>query len=93
MIGQESAEALALQALTWVLQDDEIMPRFLAATGAAPADLGQMAQDPLFLGAVLDFLLTEDSLVLAFAEAGRLRPDLVLQARAALPGGLDPHWT
>ena len=90
---QEYAEALALQSLSWLLQDEELLPRFLVATGADPAQMAILAQDSGFLGAVLDFLLTEDSLVLACAEAAGVAPESVLQARAALPGGDIPHWT
>lgn len=93
MFTQESAEAMALQTLTWLVQDEELSGRFLAATGLAPAELGGLARDPLFLGAVLDFVLTEDALVLACAEALGTRPKSLPAARAALPGGMDPHWT
>lgn len=90
---QEYAETIALQSLTWLLQDEDLLPRFLAATGADPAQMAVLAGDSGFLAAVLDFLLSEDSLVLAFAEAAGLAPDSVLRARAGLPGGDVPHWT
>ena len=93
MSGREFAETVALQSLSWLLADDELLPRFLAATGADPSQLVNLAREPVFLGAVLDFLLTEDSLVLGFAEAAGLAPEAVLRARAGLPGGDVPHWT
>lgn len=90
---QETAEAVALQALGWLLTQEELLPQFLNATGAAPGDLRQLAAQPEFLGAVLDFLLGADALVLAFAEAAEIGPELPMQARAALPGGAVPDWT
>ncbi|WP_151717220.1 DUF3572 domain-containing protein [Gemmobacter serpentinus] len=90
---QESAETFALQALGWLLTQDELLPQFLSASGAAPQDLRDLAQDPVFLGAVLDFLLGDDSLVLGLSAALNCPPEQPLQARMALPGGAGPHWT
>ena len=35
----------------------------------------------------------DDSMVLAFAEAAGVPPELPYQARQLLPGGAGPHWT
>lgn len=93
MIGQESAETMALRALGWLLAQEEVLPGFLAATGAAPSELAARAADPDFLGAVLDFLLSEDALVVGFCDAAGLPYEAPMRARAALPGGGVPHWT
>lgn len=93
MAGHESAETLALQALGWLVAQDELLPQFFAATGANALTLPAQAADPEFLGAVLDFLLMEDATVIAFCDAMGLRYDSPMQARAALPGGPGPHWT
>lgn len=90
---QDQAEAIALQALGHIAAQDELFAQFLAATGASAADLRARATDPAFLGAVLDFLLQEDRLVLDFAAASGLAPTVPAQARAALPGGQVWHWT
>lgn len=93
MTGQESAETLALRALGWLLAQDELLPGFLAATGAAPGDLAARAADPDFLAAVMDFLLSEDAMVIGFCDAAGLPYEAPLRARTALPGGRAPHWT
>ncbi len=93
MTGQESAETLALRALGWLLAQDELLPGFLAATGAAPGDLAARAGDADFLAAVMDFLLSEDAMVIGFCDAAGLPYEAPLRARAALPGGGAPHWT
>ncbi len=87
------AEALAVQALVWMAGDAELVGRFLAATGAGPADLRARAAEPEFLGFVLDFLLSDEAALVAFAAAENIRPELPMRARAALPGGELPHWT
>jgi hypothetical protein len=90
---QALAQVLALQALGWLAAEDEIFPVFLGATGASLADLRARASDPDFLGAVLDFLLTDDRWVVAFCD-GHGHPYTAPQAaRAALPGGSVINWT
>lgn len=90
---REQSESIATQALIWLANDDELMGAFLGATGASPSDVRAQAQDPEFLGFVLDFLLGADEHVLAFAAAHDLPPETVVAARAALPGGQLPNWT
>ncbi len=90
---QESAEALALEALEWLVGRDDLLPGFLAQSGAAPADLAKGARDPAFLASVLDHVLTDDALVIAFCDARGHAYTRPLQARAWLPGGEATHWT
>lgn len=93
MNGKDSAETLALQALGWLLGQEDLLPGFLSASGAAPGDLAGLARQPVFLGAVLDFLLQDDAMVMAFCDAAGLRYEAPMQARMHLPGGPGPHWT
>lgn len=93
MIGQESAEAMALQALGWLAGQDELFPQFLGATGADVADLPLAATRPEFLAAVVDFILMDDAMVIGFCDAVGLRYEMPMQMRALLPGGSGPHWT
>ena len=91
--GQESAETLAAQVLSWVAEDADRLNAFMAMTGAAPADLARNLAKPAFLATVLDFLLTEDALVIGFCDTRGLAYTAPMQARAALPGGTPWHWT
>ncbi|WP_430463449.1 DUF3572 domain-containing protein [Tabrizicola sp.] len=93
MIGQETAEMLALQALGWLLGQPEELGGFLAASGAATDDLARLARDPLFLAALVDYLLETDARVLACTSDLGLPPTALGEARQGLPGGRDPHWT
>jgi hypothetical protein len=90
---REPAETLALRALAWIAADDDLLGRFLGASGAAPGDLVAGAADPGFLAAVLEFVLTDDSLVMGFCDAAGYPYSAPLEARSALPGGEVPHWT
>jgi hypothetical protein len=67
----ERAEVLGLEALAFLAGDPARLGRFLALTGADPAELKAAAGEPRTLLAVLEFLLADESLLLVFAaEAG-----------------------
>lgn len=89
----EQAETLALQALTWLVGNEELLPVFLGASGTSEADLRTRAAEPEFLGAVLDFLMLDDAWVVGFCDAGGHAYEAPMIARAALPGGGQVHWT
>ena len=90
---QDSAEVLAIEALSWLVANDELLPVFLGATGASEGDLRQRAQEPEFLASVLDFLLMDDVWIEGFCTENDYAPDLPIRARAALPGGAAVNWT
>jgi hypothetical protein len=90
---REGAETVALQALGWLVAQEDLLEAFLGASGSSPEDLRQRAGEPEFLGAVLDFLLTDDAWVMRFCTETGLAFDLPVRARAALPGGAQVHWT
>lgn len=80
-------EVLALQALGYIASDDEALERFLAETGCAPSEIRERAGDKAFLGAILDFILSWEPRLLAFAQHAEIDPELVMAARSKLPGG------
>lgn len=90
---RDAAETLALQALGWIVGQDELASAFLGSTGSSAEDLKARAADPEFMGFVLDFLLQDEAALLAFCEDSNNAPDRPFRARAALPGGDLPHWT
>ncbi len=87
------AEALALEALAWIAAQDDALGAFLGASGLAPGEVRARAAEPEFLGFVLDFLMQDEAMLCAFAAAAGVSPEAPMRARAALPGGADPHWT
>ena len=90
---QDFAEQVAIKALGWLASNDDLMPVFLGATGSSAEDLRAQASDPAFLTAVLDFLCMDDAWVVAFCDHAGLSYEVPLQARQALPGGGEMHWT
>lgn len=91
--GREAAETLGLDALAWLVGQEDLIGVFLGATGANEADLRSRAADADFLGSVLDFILMDDEWVVAFCDTRGIGYEKVMMARAALPGGEQVHWT
>ena len=85
---QNAAEALAIQALTFIAGDGERLGRFLAITGIGPAQIRAAAQEPGFLVGVLSYLAGDERLLSAFAAETGLDPTHVGKALVALGG----HW-
>jgi len=77
-------ELLALKALGFLAEEPDALANFLALSGAAPAELRARAQDPHFLGGVIDFLLADDQLAGRFCEAEGIAPQVLHLARHRL---------
>jgi hypothetical protein len=80
----EAAENLAIEALSFVASDPELVSRFLARTGIAPGDLRAAAADPGFLAGVVEYLMTDERLLIAFAAHAGIPPTEIAAARRAL---------
>jgi hypothetical protein len=83
----EAAQAIAIEALSFVASDAELLPRFLALTGIEPAGIRIAAREPGFLAGVLQFICAHEPTLLKFAEAASLQPAAVSKALRALPSG------
>jgi hypothetical protein len=71
---EEGAEILALQALGWLAADEDRLSRFLALSGLDPAALREMADSRDTARAVMDFLLSDEALLLDFCEVAQIAP-------------------
>src|SRR5665213_1560854 len=83
----DAAEALAIQALTFIAGDSERLGRFLAITGIGPAEIRAASSEPGFLAGVLDYVAGDERMVTEFAAEVELDPSYIGVARAALGGG------
>ena len=86
--GQE----LAVAALSFLAQEPDRLSRFLDLCGLGPHNLRAAAADPGFLAAVLDYLLADEPLLIAFAAEQSVAPASVAAARRAM-GGPRPSET
>ena len=86
---REAAEILAIQALSFIAAEPERLNGFLNATGLTLDRLRESANEPDFLAGVLEHMLADKSLLLAFAESAAIDPAGVTRARAALGGNWE----
>ena len=85
------ATEAGIAALAFLAEDEEQLSRFLALSGLGPHNLRQAAAEPTFLGAVLDYLGSDDRMLVAFAASRNFTPEQVMRARDAL-AGRPPDW-
>jgi hypothetical protein len=83
---REAAEMLAIQALAFIAEDPERMAAFLSVTGIAPEAIRAAAREPDFLAGVLEHMLGDESLLIAFADSAGVNPVGIARARHALGG-------
>ena len=93
MISRDGAEQIAVKAIVWLAGNDELLPVFMGSTGADEATFREGLGFPEFQASVLDFIMMDDAWVIAFCDNEGIPYDRLMQARAALPGGQQVHWT
>jgi hypothetical protein len=82
----EDAEIMALKVLGFLAAEPDRLQRFMDLTGLDVGSIRSRASEPAFLGALLDHLLTDQSLLLTFAEDHGVKPERIVQLRRKLPG-------
>ena len=83
---RETAEMLAIQALSFIAEEPDRLAAFLNASGLTIERLRESATEPGFLAGVLEHMLADESLLLAFAAAADIDPADIARARGALGG-------
>nr|WP_298685459.1 DUF3572 domain-containing protein [uncultured Dongia sp.] len=78
-------ETLALQGLAFLMADDDRLSRFLGLTGLDGNAVRGLAHDPHGLGAVLDYLLGFEPLLLEFATEIGVEAAVIATQRHRLP--------
>jgi Protein of unknown function (DUF3572) len=81
---RETAEMLAVQALAFIAEDDSRLGAFVGATGIAVPSIRAAAREPNFLAGVLEHILSDETLLIAFADGTGIDPADVARARQAL---------
>ena len=80
----EAAEMLAIQALGFIAEDPERLAGFFASSGIPAEEIRAAAGEPGFLAGVLEHMLGDESLLIAFALSAGIDPADVARARRAL---------
>jgi hypothetical protein len=79
---------LAIQALAFIAEQPQSLSRFLDASGISVEQIRMASREPGFLAGVLDHMLGDENLLIAFARSAGIDAADVVQAARALAG----HW-
>ncbi|MCF3935516.1 DUF3572 domain-containing protein [Acuticoccus sp. M5D2P5] len=88
------AGAIAIAALSHFATTPKVLNQFFALTGLDPTSLRDAAASPTFIAGVLDFVLQDEEVLLAVAEAQEISPEEIVAARKRLdrPRAADDDW-
>jgi hypothetical protein len=86
---RDRAAAISLKVLAFIAEDAKRLQRFLNLTGIEPAALAALAPKTHFQAAVLEYLQSDEVLLLEFCAREALDPTLPAGASRVLNGGKD----
>ena len=92
-MNKEIAETRALEVLTWVLAEDDLIQVFMGTTGASQDDLRSNTLNHEFLISILDFVLMDDSWVISCSKFMNIDPSQIQVIKMSLDGGQEVNWT
>lgn len=85
-VTRETAESLAIEALSFLAAEPARLGRFLALSGIGPDQLRSASREPGFLAGILDHIAADEPLLLLFADHVQRDPLEVLGAQVLLSG-------
>jgi Protein of unknown function (DUF3572) len=85
---RKAAEMLAIEALAFIAEEPQSLSRFLDASGLAADQIRAASRQPGFLAGVLEHMLADERLLIAFAQRAGIDPAKVAGAAKVLGG----HW-
>ena len=90
---RDDAEGLAIDILGWLIQDPDMMGRFLALSGIEASGIRQAAQEPGFYAGVTGFLMNHEPSLMAYCESAGVKADHVAARHRLLSGPEEHSWT
>ena len=83
-INRDEAETIALSALSYITGHEEVLGRFLAMSGLEPGTIRDAAASPGFLAAILDYVASDEPLLIALAKELDAKPERIMEAHLTL---------
>ncbi len=80
---KDEAENVALGAFSLITSDDERLSRFLVTCGLTTDNIRSAAAQPGFLAAILDYVASDEPLLITLAKELDTKPEHIMLA----------HWT
>ena len=85
-MNKENAYIIGLKAVTYIMGEEDLLPRFLALTGLGENDISEQLQDENFLSSCLDFLMNNEKDLLSFCDDSNIKPEVPMHASQILGG-------
>ena len=92
-MNDEQAKIVALQALTYLVGEQQVFQRFMDLSGVDLSDLRTRADDPCMLAGILEFFLGFEPQLLEMCAATGLPAEAPAQARRCLLGVQVEEWS
>ncbi len=77
----QDGEILAVSAFGFLAGEQEYFAKFVEISGIDYGDIPEMVNSPSFLASVLAFLLSDDSMLLAFCQSANCIPEDAVRAQ------------
>jgi hypothetical protein len=83
-VTREEAENVAVGAFAFITSDEERLGRFLAVSGLGPDNIRSAASSPGFFAGILDYVVSDEPLLIALAKELNTKPEHIMGARWTL---------
>ncbi len=83
-VTREQAENVAVAAFSFITGDEERLSRFLAVSGLRPDTIRDAASSPGFLSGILDYVVSDEPLLIALAQELDAKPEHIALAHQTL---------
>jgi hypothetical protein len=81
---RDEAESVAISAFSYITADEERLSRFLAVSGLRPDTIRSAASSAGFFAAILDYVASDEPLLVALAKEMNTKPERIMEARWTL---------
>jgi hypothetical protein len=89
-VARETAEKMAIAALSYLAAEPEELARFLALSGIEANNVREAAREPAFLPGILDYVIRDERLLIAVAAHIEVEPQAIVLAHQLIAGGTAP---
>jgi hypothetical protein len=86
---EETAQILAIEALSFLAADPERLERFMALSGLSAENLRAAAATEGFFLAILDYIASDESLLISFAANAGHDPLTIIKAKDRLSPSIE----
>ena len=87
----QSAEDIVASVLAFLASEPERLARFFILTGLRADTIRAVSRTPEFAASVLDYVLADEKLLLAFAAGAEIRPEELAHVRRNLNRAPEPQ--